>query len=181
MMECTIIEKSSKSAKNPFSPEEDRKLTQLVKFFSRKKDINWTYISQQMQTRNARQCKDRWTNYLDARVNRKDFTPEENYFLLVKVEELGRKWKKIASMMNNRTDVSLKSQYRKLMRRHASRENVFNLCMEAYSTRRKANRQNVEPESARITDRSDVKLNEMNFDIGDFDSFDFDKTGLELI
>lgn len=127
----------SKNAKNPFSADEDRKLISLVKFFARKKDINWTYISLQMKTRSPRQCKDRWCNYLDTKINKTEFSAEENAFILQKVGEMGKKWKKIASMMNNRTDVSIKSQYRKLMRRNANLNNVYYLCMDSYSTRRK--------------------------------------------
>ncbi|EAY20750.1 Myb-like DNA-binding domain containing protein [Trichomonas vaginalis G3] len=166
-MDKALTERQTKNTKNPFTAEEDKKLTDLVKFFSRKKDINWTYISQQMQSRNARQCKDRWTNYLDNRVNHKDFTPDENHFLLQKVDELGKKWKKIAALMKNRTDVMLKSQYRKLMRRNANVDNVYGLCMEAYSTRRKSQKsKNIVP---KIENETDEKA---EFDIFEFHEID---------
>lgn len=132
-----MSEKISKSIKVPFTEKEDEKLTKIVKSFSKKRDINWKFVSQQMETRNARQCKDRWTNYLDSKINRLDFTAEENHFILLKVEELGRKWKKIASLMKNRTDVAVKSQFRKLMRRNATVQNVYDICTDPYSTRRK--------------------------------------------
>ncbi|EAY17754.1 Myb-like DNA-binding domain containing protein [Trichomonas vaginalis G3] len=179
-MEYTFIEKSSKSLKNPFTPEEDRRLSDLVKFFPRKRDINWNYIAQQMHSRNPRQCKDRWTNYLDSRINKKEFTPEENHFLLVKVEEIGKKWRKIASLMHNRTDVSLKSQYRKLMRRHASRENVYNLCMEAYSTRRKKRPTNNTKKEDQLLDLSIPDSNEFQINFDDLNSLSYESMELDF-
>lgn len=109
----------------PFTAEEDAKLSKLVRGFSRRKEIDWNYVSQMMDNRNARQCKDRWMNYLDTKINHKDFTKDENFFILQKVSEFGKKWKVIAAMMENRTEVSVKSQYRKLIRRHATLENVY--------------------------------------------------------
>lgn len=136
-MKSVYIEKNSKSCKTPFTPQEDDKLSKLVKFFVKKSAINWQYISQQMETRSARQCKDRWTNYLNQRINHTEFTPDENHFILKKVNEIGKKWRKIAAQMKNRTDVSVKSQYRKLMRRNANVDNVYTLCMDNYCTRRR--------------------------------------------
>lgn len=133
-----------------------------------------------MISRNPRQCKDRWTNYLDNRINKKDFTPEENHFLLVKVEELGKKWRKIASLMHNRTDVSLKSQYRKLMRRNASRENVYNLCMEAYSTRRKNKSTANTKKEDQVLDLTIPESYEFQFIFDELNSLSFDPADLEF-
>ncbi|EAX91616.1 Myb-like DNA-binding domain containing protein [Trichomonas vaginalis G3] len=120
-----------KYTKCPFTAEEDAKLAALVANFSQK-DINWNEISNQMVNRNPRQCKDRWEGYLDSSINRSEFSCEENYFILKKVEEIGKKWKIISSLMKHRTDVAVKSQYRKLLRHNVSIENVFRINPESY-------------------------------------------------
>lgn len=109
-----------------FSEEEDRKLMQIVKKMScNTRDVNWDAVARKMVTKNKRQCKDRWLNYLRSGLNNTEFTQEENHLLLTKVAELGHKWRMIAKFFDNRTDVSIKAQYRKLMRRGANLNNVF--------------------------------------------------------
>ncbi|EAX98897.1 Myb-like DNA-binding domain containing protein [Trichomonas vaginalis G3] len=125
-----------KGAKQLFSKKEDEKLIKLVKFFGRKKDVNWQFVAQQMGNRNVRQCKERFLNYLDNHVNRSEFTPEENKFILEKVQQIGTKWTKISSMMKNRTYVSVKSQYKKLIRRNATLDNVLTIDVNTTNTRK---------------------------------------------
>ncbi|EAX86688.1 Myb-like DNA-binding domain containing protein [Trichomonas vaginalis G3] len=125
---------SRKGFKALFTKKEDEKLIKLVKFYPKRKDINWKFISQQMGNRTVRQCKERFFNYLDNKINRSEFSPEENLFILQKVNEIGKKWTKISSLMKNRTDVAVKSQYKKLMRRNATLENVMSISTEPYST-----------------------------------------------
>lgn len=168
-MQTIVIEKGSKNMKNPFTPQEDEKLTKIVKYFQKRRDINWQYVSQQMETRTARQCKDRWTNYLDTKINHLKFTPEENYFILKKVEEIGRKWKTIAAMMKNRTDVAIKSQFRKLMRRNANVNNVLTICTDSYNMRRKNPTQQTKVEA-----EIDVKPDIEEF----FGSFEYDNANM---
>lgn len=126
-----------KKNKTLFTKKEDEKLIKLVKFFGKKRNVNWQFVSQQMGNRSVRQCKERYSNYLDDRVNRSEFTPEENLFILQKVDEIGKKWARISSLMNKRSEVGVKSQYKKLMRRHATIENVLTLDVDSHPGRRK--------------------------------------------
>lgn len=114
-----------------FTAEEDAKLKAIMEFFTKKPmKINWYQVSLYMGNKNSRQCKDRWTNYLREGLNMTEFTPEENYMLLCKVEEMGKSWRKISKLFNNRTENAIKSQYKRLIRRNATKENVFLLNME---------------------------------------------------
>lgn len=103
-----------------FSKEEDEKLKKIVNYARKKKDINWKYVAQQMGTRSVRQCKERWMNYLDKRKNKNEFSKDECAFILEKTNEIGHKWSKIASMMKNRTSISVKLQFYKLMRKRSN-------------------------------------------------------------
>lgn len=97
----------------PFSKDEDIKLKELVNNYG----TNWNVISEKMGNRNARQCKERWTNYLSPNVIMKPWTSEEDEFLKSKLAEFGPKWVKISSFFPNRTDIQLKNRWFVLMRK----------------------------------------------------------------
>ena len=64
-----------------------------------------------MQTRNARQCKDRYTNYLSPQINLNPWSQEEDDLLIKKVNELGNKWVKISKFFIGRSDNSIKNRW----------------------------------------------------------------------
>ena len=100
--------------KNKFTIEEDQKLIKLIKKYG---NSNWELISQKMDTRNPRQCKERWENYLLEGINRSPFTLAEDILLLNKFQELGSKWVLISKFFNSRTDIIIKNRYMVLKRR----------------------------------------------------------------
>ena len=104
-----------------FTAEDDKKLRDLVEQYG---TSDWNLISQKMGTRNSRQCRERWENYLSSSVNRSPFTPEEDLLLLQKYQELGAKWVNISKSFNNRTDISVKSRWMVLKRRNITMENL---------------------------------------------------------
>lgn len=67
----------------PFTKAEDKKLRELV---NRHGTSNWIPISKQMPGRNARQCRDRWLNYLSPDVVNGPWTAEEDELLVKKYE-----------------------------------------------------------------------------------------------
>lgn len=116
-----------------FTKEEDTRLKNIVKeYLKNNKHIIWEDISNLMITKNARQCKDRWIYYLDDNIDRSPFTPQENYMLLWSIAQVGKKWTQISSLFPKRTDVLIKSQYKKLLRRNATLENVFEISNAKY-------------------------------------------------
>lgn len=121
-----------------------------------------------MGTRSVRQCKERWVNYLDTKMNKGDFTPEENLFILQRVAEVGNKWSYISSLMKNRTSISIKLQYNKLKRRNANIDNVLTLDTEPYASRRCRLLQEVakpaKSEPSTETEILDTIINTFDFD-----------------
>ena len=97
-----------KHCKHKFTPEEDERLSMLVKQFG---ETNWRKIADAMVTRNYRQCRERWKNYLAPNVCRDPWTAEEDRLLQDKYQELGSRWSLIAKFFPNRTDVSLKNRW----------------------------------------------------------------------
>jgi hypothetical protein len=70
-----------------------------------------------MNNRNARQCKERWMNYLSPDVSAHPWTDNDDQLLLRKVAEVGPKWVQITSFFPKRTDSNLKNRWFILMRR----------------------------------------------------------------
>ena len=95
-------------AKHKFTPEEDERLTLIVKQFG---ESNWKMIAEQMGTRNCRQCRERWKNYLSPNVCKDPWTPQEDTLLQEKYKEYGSQWSLIAKFFPSRTDVNLKNRW----------------------------------------------------------------------
>lgn len=99
--------KGVKSRRN-FAKEEDVRLQYLVQMFGTK---DWKLISYYMLLRNARQCKDRFKNYLSPKINLKPWTKEEDKMLIQKVTEFGPKWVYISKFFEGRSDNNLKNRW----------------------------------------------------------------------
>lgn len=101
--------------RNKFTPEEDKKLVDLIKQHG---DRSWNLVSKLMGTRNQRQCRERWKHYLscDMKNSLKPWTKEEDEILINKYNELGAKWTKIARELPGRSDLQVKVRYMKHLR-----------------------------------------------------------------
>ncbi|EAX76277.1 Myb-like DNA-binding domain containing protein [Trichomonas vaginalis G3] len=75
-----------------------------------------------MGNRNGRQCKDRWTKYLNPNINTQEFSIDEDIKLLTLYEQFGSKWVLISKFFNNRSDVAIKSRFQVLRRRGITKQ-----------------------------------------------------------
>ncbi|KAH0793122.1 Myb-like DNA-binding domain containing protein [Histomonas meleagridis] len=119
MYACQKVPKAP-SLKIKFTEAEDDKLSKLVSIFGCK---DWIMISKLMETRNPRQCRERWKNYLNPELRKDPWTPEEDKLLCQKHDELGAKWNKIARFFNNRSDNSLRNRWMLISRRKSKMQN----------------------------------------------------------
>lgn len=110
-----LIPQTKKShPKFKFGADEDLQLKDLVRKYG---ENNWTQIAQNMPNRNARQCKERWCNYLSPNICKSPWTQDEDNLLLEKYKEIGARWVQIAKFFPQRTDISIKNRYLVLSRR----------------------------------------------------------------
>jgi hypothetical protein len=110
----------SARSKRHFSAQEDAMLKTLVGEFGE----DWVVVAGRIPSRNARQCKDRWTHYLSPEVSVIPWTAADDLLLLEKVRESGHRWAQIAKHFPMRTDVHIKNRFILLQRRerhHANR------------------------------------------------------------
>ncbi|EAY12894.1 Myb-like DNA-binding domain containing protein [Trichomonas vaginalis G3] len=97
-----------------FSEREDLKLLKLVSESG--KSPNWREISNIMQTRTPRQCRERYQNYLCPRINHHEWTPEEDQILLHQYQIHGPKWNTIAKQLKGRTGNMIRNRWQSLLR-----------------------------------------------------------------
>ena len=100
--------------KSKFTPYEDMMLTNII---LNAKCTNWFEVANLMKTRNARQCRDRWNNYLNPYLRSDPWTEEEDKLLIEKYKIYGTKWRKISAFFRNRSDNSLRNRYQILERK----------------------------------------------------------------
>lgn len=100
--------------KQKFTEEDDQKLREIINEIGTK---SWPDIAAAMGNRNARQCKERWENYLSPSINNSPFTPEEDQLLLQKQKEIGSKWVQMRNFFDRRTDAALKNRWQMLIRK----------------------------------------------------------------
>lgn len=96
-----------------FTKEEDAKLRELVALYGEA----WPSVAVHMPGRCIRQCKERWYEYLDPKIIKRDWTSSEDNLLIQKVSELGRRWISIRRFFPGRTSTSLKNRFNRLCRR----------------------------------------------------------------
>jgi hypothetical protein len=67
-----------------------------------------------MGNRSARQCRERYNNYLAPSIRTDPWTPQEDALLIQKHQELGPKWSEMASFFHCRSPVSLKNHFARI-------------------------------------------------------------------
>ena len=109
--------KQTPSGRQTFTAEEDTYLKFLVFKYG---DFDWNLIASMMGNRTARQCRERYKNYLAPNLNSSKWTSEEDNLLLQKYAEFGSKWTMISQYFNNRTVVNVKNRCNYLISRFAN-------------------------------------------------------------
>jgi len=108
-------------SKNRFTSEEDNLLRELVE----KNGENWSFIADEMKTKNPRQCRNRWRFYLNPNVNNEPFTEEETKALMFWVEKCGTDWATMVGMFPGRTCPALKNHFVTYCNRNSIDKNVY--------------------------------------------------------
>lgn len=101
-------------SKQKFTPEEDQIIIEQVNKNGQK---GWRHIAEHLPGRTARQCRERWVNYLSPNVSRDPWKKDEDDLIVKLVSEHGQQWSKISSFFPLRTDVMLKNRWSYLKRR----------------------------------------------------------------
>ncbi|CAH0546013.1 unnamed protein product [Brassicogethes aeneus] len=101
----------TKFKKEKFSQKEDAKLLKLVEKYKVGKTIPWSKIRQHFADRKREQLYHRYTYFLNKRVKKTRFEPEEDVLLLILVNKFGRSFTRCAESFPERSASQLKARY----------------------------------------------------------------------
>jgi hypothetical protein len=110
-----LVGHSHGCGRHKFLKSEDDQLRALVDRFG---EADWNLISSHMNRRNARQCRERYKNYLSPVYRNTPWSTDEEQLLAQKVNELGQKWSAIAKFFEARSDVNVKNHWAAMVTRN---------------------------------------------------------------
>ena len=109
MNDDNALAKPKKSRKtHRFSALEDQRLQELVGQFGPR---DWRSIAQYMPGRTARQCRDRYMNYLSPEFYNEIWTKDDDILLYHKFVEYGSQWSKIVQFFPGKNANNIKNRW----------------------------------------------------------------------
>lgn len=108
-----------KNSRVPFTIEEDEKIKALVKEYGTR---NWMMISFFIDGRTAKQCRDRYCNYLIPGIFKGEWSNEEDLYLTQLFQMNGPRWSLIHQYFPYRSPNSIKNRWQYFLSR---KENNF--------------------------------------------------------
>lgn len=83
---------------------------------------NWTKISEGMDNRAGKQCRERWVQHLCPDVKKGAWSAEEDAIIAAEVQRQGTRWNEIAKLLTGRTDNAIKNRWNSARRKELKQQ-----------------------------------------------------------
>ena len=103
----SFLSKPSRTRKT-FSKTEDFLLIKAIQIYG---DFSWKDISRLIPGRTPRQCRERWTNYLNPDVLKKEWEKEEDDLLISLINKNGKKWSNFLEFFPGQSYSNIKNRW----------------------------------------------------------------------
>ena len=110
-----------KKKKDRFTKEEDNRLCTIIEILGVKE---WVSVAKMMGTKNWRQCKERWNQFLNPSINKDGWTEEEDDLLIRLHEKYGSKWSLMVSHFKGRPRLQIRNRYNLLMKKQKWKQEI---------------------------------------------------------
>jgi hypothetical protein len=97
-------------SRRKFTPDEDLQIRSLVERLGTQ---SWEEIAKFLPERSARQCRDRYKNYLVESLVMNPWTSEEDAIVVEKYHQIGPKWVEIGKLLSGRSGNNVKNRWHK--------------------------------------------------------------------
>ncbi|ELP84981.1 transcription factor MYB23, putative [Entamoeba invadens IP1] len=88
--------------------EEDRLLEEAVSIYGPK---HWQSIADRIPSRTRKQCRERWCNHLDPKIDKTSWKPHEDAILFRLHKKVGNQWSYIRKHLPGRTANDIKNRF----------------------------------------------------------------------
>jgi hypothetical protein len=142
--------------KGAWTKDEDDMIVELVSSTGK----NWAMISKMMPTRNGKQIRDRFLNYLDPNINKIKFTDEDDKNIIEYYKIYGTKWSKIAKYFEGRTGDMIKNRFYSCLKRKVHVYDISSnkrIRKKYYKTKKTSNNTTKDSSSQSVIDKDKTK------------------------
>jgi hypothetical protein len=107
-IDSSVDSLDSKQKRRLFTPEEDALLCRVM---LEQQFVGWNAVAARIPGRTARQCRDRWANYVCPENKNAPWTDLEDDLLIAKFRELGPRWTSISKFFDGRSENNVKNRW----------------------------------------------------------------------